>query len=250
MAGTDIASFDVLGVPVSVVTPETALNTIVAWASDETGRYVCIRDVHGVMRAQDDAELLDIHRRAAMVTPDGMPLALIGKRRGLPVERTTGPDLMLAAMARPELRHYLYGGGSGVAQLLETRLRSLPTDPLIVGLETPPFRAETDDELDALAARIRASNANTVWIGLSTPKQERVMARLAPLTGATLIGVGAAFDIHAGLMKRPPRWVQRSSLEGVYRFCKEPRRLWYRYLVLAPRFAALAAREEWRRARR
>lgn len=238
-----LAWFDVLGTGISVTTPERAVATLLAWARDDIGRYVCIRDVHGVMLARRDPELAGIHREAAMVTPDGMPLALLGKLRGLPVERTCGPDLMLdmfAASRAGQVKHYLYGGRDGVARELADRLLERFPGATIAGMETPPFRPIEEEELRDLATRIDASGADLVWVGLSTPKQERLMHRLAPLVSATLIGVGAAFDLHAGHMERAPRWMQRLCLEGVYRFLKEPRRLWRRYLLLAPQFLALA----------
>lgn len=242
-AADPIASFDVLGTGVSVITPNSAVATLLGWAEDDIGRYVCIRDAHGVMLARRNPELARIHREAAMVTPDGMPLAIIGKLRGLPVERTCGPDLMLdmfAASSNGQTSHYLYGGREGVVQELSARLLQRFPGAVVAGMETPPFRPIDDAELRDLAARIDACGADIVWVGLSTPKQESLMHRLAPLIGATLIGVGAAFDLHAGHMERAPRWMQRLCLEGVYRFLKEPRRLWRRYLVLAPQFLALA----------
>lgn len=248
MPGANAASggpprYDVLGVGISIVTPDQAVATLLDWARDDQGRFVCIRDAHGVMLARRDPDFAAIHREAAMVTPDGMPIALLGRWRGLPVERTCGPDLMLATMrVSPAhgIRHYLHGGQDGVAAEVARRMKRLCPGLSIVGEETPPFHVPGDEELRELAARIVASGAHIVWIGLSTPKQERLMRRLAPLVGATLIGVGAAYDVHAGAIARAPGWMQRLCLEGVYRFCREPRRLWRRYLVLAPQFLARA----------
>ncbi len=241
------ARYDVLGTGISITTPEAALATLRQWARDGRGRYVCIRDMHGIMLARRDATLARIHAAADMVTPDGMPVALLGRMRGLPVERTCGPDLMLDAFAAAGegaveggFVHYLYGGVEGRAQELARSLRHRYPAAIIAGEETPPFRPVTEDELTALAGRIAASGAHIVWIGLSTPKQEYLMERLAPLVSATLIGVGAAFDIHSGHATRPPHWMRRLCLEGVYRLAMEPRRLWRRYLVLAPQFAVLA----------
>jgi N-acetylglucosaminyldiphosphoundecaprenol N-acetyl-beta-D-mannosaminyltransferase len=238
-----IQTYDVVGTPVSVVTPATALARLLAWAADSKGRYVCIRDVHGVMRARDDAELARIHREADMITPDGMPIAKIGKWRGLPVERTSGPDLMLEAMrVSPELglKHYFHGGAEGVADLLKDKLTARFPGLQVVGTECPPFREITEEELQDVAKRVAESGAQFVWIGLSTTKQEKLMARLAPMVPATLVGVGAAFDIHSDRITRAPKWMRGLALEGVYRLLIEPRRLWYRYLVLAPKFVVLA----------
>jgi N-acetylglucosaminyldiphosphoundecaprenol N-acetyl-beta-D-mannosaminyltransferase len=236
------ASYDVLGVPVSVTTLASASRAIQLWATDRIGRYVCIRDVHGIMRAQESPELKALHKDAAMVAPDGMPLVWLGRRAGHPVERTCGPDLMekvIADTARSGLRHYLYGGKPGVAQKLKARLEERFPGVSITAAETPPLDALPAEEFLGVAARIVASGADIVWIGLSTPKQEFLMRDLARLVPATLIGVGAAFDFHSGAIRRAPRWMQKSGLEWLYRLISEPKRLWRRYLVMAPRFVWL-----------
>lgn len=235
--------YDVLGVGISITTPAKAVQTLLQWSRDRQGRYVCIRDMHGIMLARRDKALARIHALADMVTPDGMPVALLGRLRGLPVERTCGPDLVLdvfEASAEAGIVHFLYGGGEGRAQELASEMRRRYPGVNIAGAETPPFRPLDEEELVALARRIDNSGAHIAWIGLSTPKQEYLMARLAPLTGATLIGVGAAFDMHTGHVARAPHWMRSLCLEGVYRLALEPRRLWRRYLVLGPQFLVLA----------
>lgn len=232
-------SFNVLGVPVSVTTLNDASARIHRWAEDDCGRFVCVRDVHGIMQAYDNPLLAALHKQAAMVTPDGMPLVWLGKRAGLPVERTCGPDLLdrvMADSASSGLRHYLYGGKPGVAEQLRAAFQARYSALKIVGVATPPFRELSDLELVELSNELRNCHADVVWIGLSTPKQEFLMQRLAPLTSATLIGVGAAFDFHTGLIRRAPKWMQKSGLEFLFRLAMEPRRLWRRYLLIAPRF--------------
>lgn len=240
-------SFEVLGVPVSVSSLETASAAIQSWAQDDVGRFVCVRDVHGIMQSQQNPALLDLHHSAAMVTPDGMPLVWIGRWRGLPVSRTCGPDLMERILSESEhtgLGHYFYGGKDGVAHLLSDRCRRRFPGLSICAFETPPFRELSDQEVGELAVRIRDSAADVVWIGLSTPKQEFLMRRLAPLVRTTLIGVGAAFDFHTGSVNRAPAWMQRAGLEWLFRFGSEPRRLWRRYLIMAPKFLLAIAREK------
>lgn len=206
------------------------------------GRFVCVRDVHGVMLAQHDPELMALHHAAAMVTPDGMPLAVIGRLRGLPVRKTSGADLMALVMdigRQHGLRHYFYGGAPGVAEQLKHVCETLYPGVSIVGLQCPPFREQTAAEVEATRTAILACGAQLVWVGLSTPKQEKWMKAYAPLLPATLLGVGAAFDFHTGRVRRAPRWMQQSGLEWLHRLSSEPRRLWYRYLVLAPQFLYL-----------
>lgn len=235
--------YDVVGTGISITTPVDAVQTLIRWSRDAHGRYVCIRDMHGIMLARRDKVLACAHAGASMVTPDGMPVAMLGRMRGLGVERTCGPDLMLdvlAASPSAGLVHFLYGGGKGRAMELSEALSRRYPGAVIASAETPPFRPPDEAELAALAGRITRSGAHIVWIGLSTPKQEYLMARLAPLVSATLIGVGAAFDMHTGHVRRAPRWMRSACLEGVYRLINEPRRLWRRYLVLGPQFLVLA----------
>ncbi len=242
-------SFDVLGVPVTVTSHARASTTIRSWSQDDRGRFVCIRDVHGIMQARADAGLKALHAEAAMVTPDGMPLVWIGKWRGLPVERTCGPDLIDVVLrdgTGTGLRHFLYGGLPGVAERLRMVFEVRHAGVSIVAAETPPFHEPDDSELRELARLIAESRADIVWVGLPTPKQEYLMRRLAPLVGATLIGVGAAFDFHSGAVPRAPQWMQRSGLEWLFRLASEPRRLWRRYLIMAPRFVVALALERRR----
>jgi N-acetylglucosaminyldiphosphoundecaprenol N-acetyl-beta-D-mannosaminyltransferase len=235
-------SFDVLGLPISITTLAESSDFIHRWGQDNTARLVFIRDVHGVVQAQDMPELHDLHQQADMITPDGMPLVLVAKMRGLPVSRTSGPDLMpyvLQQSATSGLKHYFYGGKPGIAEQLKAAFEARFPGVNIVGTATPPFRDMTDAELAEHAATINASGAQVVWVGISTPKQEFLMQRMKPLLGATLIGVGAAFDFHTGAVKRAPLWMQRSGLEWLHRLCSEPKRLWRRYLVMAPRFVVM-----------
>ena len=238
--------FDVLGVPVSILTLESAAQRIELWASDDTGRFVCIREVASLMAIRDDPEISVLHRDAAMITPDGMPLVRIGRSRGLPVERVCGPDLIELMMARSAgkgLKHYFYGGQEGVAEEMAARFRSRYPDVHIVGCECPPFRELSPEEIDDTLERIGNSGADIVWVGLSSPKQDVWMWKHHKRLPQTLIGVGAAFDFHSGKIQRAPVWMQKAGLEWLHRLASEPRRLWRRYLILAPRFLLLVLRD-------
>lgn len=240
-------SYDVLGVPISATTLDSASGAIAQWASDDVGRCVFIRDVHGIMQAQNDAQLMQMHHQAAMVTPDGMPLVWLGRKAGLAVSRTCGPDLMervLADSPTTGLKHFFYGGKPGVAEKLKINFENRFPGLKVVRTDTPPFRPLTPVELKAVADDINESGADVVWIGLSTPKQEYLMDALRPNIRSTLIGVGAAFDFHTGAVKRAPKWMQGIGLEWLWRFASEPRRLWRRYLVMAPRFAYLIVKQK------
>lgn len=235
------ARVNVLGVGVSAVNMAQALEAIGGWVSRGEPQYVCVSGVHGVMESQRDAALRDIHNAAGMVTPDGMPLVWLSRWSGARhVERVYGPDLMLACCQRfltAGYRHFFYGGGPGVPELLAERLASRFPGLRVAGTFSPPFRALTAAEDDEIVRRIDESRADVVWVGLSTPKQERWMhAHHRRLRAPVMIGVGAAFDFHAGLKRQAPRWMQRNGLEWLFRLASEPRRLGARYLVNNPLF--------------
>lgn len=232
--------FHILNVGVTATDLPRAVRTIQGWVAARQRVYVTVTGVHGVMEAQANPAFRCILADAAMVTPDGMPLVYLGRLRGFPVRRVYGPDLMLNVMAAStdgSIRHYFYGGAPGVAELLEKRLADRFPGVTFVGRYTPPFRPLTEDEEDEVVARINASGADIVWVGLSTPRQEVWMARMRErLRAPVLIGVGAAFDFHAGLKPQAPRLMQVLALEWLFRLCTEPRRLWRRYLYNNPRF--------------
>ena len=232
---------NILGIGVSAINMERTLEAIAEWISRREPRYVCVTGVHGLVESQRDEELRRIHNAAGLVTPDGMPLVWLSRLKGFRhVERVYGPDLLLAVCehsVKRSYRHFFYGGASGVAELLTSRLQSRFPGLHIVGTDSPPFRPLTPEEDLAAVERINAAQPDIVWVGISTPKQERWMAaHVGRLTAPVLIGVGAAFDFHAGLKKQAPRWMQRSGLEWLFRLLSEPRRLGPRYLVNNPWF--------------
>jgi N-acetylglucosaminyldiphosphoundecaprenol N-acetyl-beta-D-mannosaminyltransferase len=232
---------NILGVGVSAITMEMTLHTLEGWISRQESQYVCVSGVHGVMESWRDADLRRIHNAAGLVTPDGMPLVWLSRLMGFSqVERVYGPDLMLAMCERSARRghsQFFYGGAPGVAEKLASRLQSRFPGLQVAGAYSPPFRALSPEEDDAVVELINGAAPDIVWIGISTPKQECWMAEhRARLKAPILIGVGAAFDFHAGLMRQAPRWMQKSGLEWSFRLALEPRRLWRRYLINNPWF--------------
>lgn len=232
---------DVLGVGISAISMPDALEAIAAWIGRKERRYVCVTGVHGVMESQRDPELRAIHNSSGLTTPDGMPMVWAGRRVGARIDRVYGPDLMLAVCelaARRGWRSYFYGAGPGVADQLAARLSERFPGLVVAGTFSPPFGPVSDEEDEAIVQRIAATAPDLIWVGLSTPKQERWMAsHVDRFPHGVLLGVGAAFDIHAGVQRQAPRWMQRSGLEWLYRLSREPRRLARRYLVNNPRFA-------------
>jgi N-acetylglucosaminyldiphosphoundecaprenol N-acetyl-beta-D-mannosaminyltransferase len=237
------ARVNVLGVGVSAINMDMALARIQQALEKKAKGYVCVTGVHGVSEAQSDAEFRQILNQAFLCTPDGMPLVWVGRLKGQQhMARVYGPDLMLAVLALSEQtgwRHFLYGGGNGTAQTLRARLEERFPKLQIVGTYQPPFRPLNAEERAALEETIRVARPDVMWIGLSTPKQERFMAEHLPKLDVTLMfGVGAAFDFFAGKVRQAPRWMQRSGLEWFFRLCCEPGRLWKRYLKNNPLFIA------------
>lgn len=220
---------------------DATINEIGRWIDEGEHHYVCVTGVHGVMESQADAALLNIHNRSGMTIPDGMPMVWAGKHAGFPqIDRVSGPDLMPLVCERGEprgWRHFFYGGAEGVPELLAAKLAERVPQLAVVGAYSPPFRALTAAEETEIADMINASKADIVWVGLSTPKQERWMDAMAGrLEAAAVLGVGAAFDFHSGGLKRAPMWMQRSGMEWLYRLLREPRRLAKRYLTNNPGF--------------
>ena len=226
----------------SIVDLPGAVDRIGEWVRNKPAtEYVCVTGVHGVMESQRDPTLRDVHNLSGLTVPDGMPLVWAGKYAGArSIERVYGPDLMLRVLAVAEAcgwSSYFYGAAPGTAEFLIGKLLARYPGLKVAGLESPPFRPLTARERTETIARIDRSRADLVWVGLSTPKQERWMYDMAPhLRPTVLLGVGAAFDIHAGLLPQAPAWMQRSGLEWLYRLRQEPRRLWRRYLFNNPLF--------------
>ena len=247
-------STDILGVPVSLIDLPKAVEIIQGWIERRQSQLVCIRDVHGVMRSQQDPELSRIHKLAGLVTPDGMPLVWVSRLRGhKTVSRVCGADLVAAlcdASQETGHRHYFFGGKSGVAERMAEKLRELFPDLVVAGMATPPFGDVSQKEDDAITRSIVEAKPHVIWVGMSTPRQEYWMRdHVARIPGAVLIGVGAAFDFYAGDVKRAPRWMQQTGFEWLHRLAAEPRRLWRRYLYMAPMFVLRIAGDALRHGR-
>lgn len=239
----------ILGVPLAVTDYERTLDWIDAAVALGAREYLCVAAVHTVMESREDAALRDAVDGAAFTVPDGQPLAWALRKLGHDIDaRVYGPELMdraCARAARSGQRFYLYGGRDekALAQLAANLLDRHPGLQLAGGW-SPPHRQLSDAELDEVAARIDAARPDVVWVGIGVPKQEKWMAAMRPrLRAPVLVGVGAAFDFHAGLIPQAPAWMQQRGLEWLFRLAQEPRRLWKRYARHNPRFVAGFARQ-------
>ena len=246
VSGTSDSEFEhdcanVLGINVSAVNLDTTVEMVDQWIAAGNRGYICVTGVHGIMEAQADPELKQILNNAFINTPDGMPMSWVGRIQGFQkMDRVYGPDLMASlcqiSVAR-NYRHFLYGGETGVADLLKQRLENSFPGLQIVGTYTPPFRNLTGEEEEEIFRQIQELQPHILWVGLSTPKQERFMARYVDrLQVPLMVGVGAAFDYHTGRISDCSYWIKRAGLQWLHRLLQDPRRLWKRYLKNNPAF--------------
>ena len=240
---------DVLGVQLALTDYDEMLAWIDAMVAERRRGYLCACNVHTVMASREDPVLRASLAAASINVPDGQPLVWAINALGHSLAgRVYGPELMSRASARAAEhghRFYLYGGrNQGALVQLALNLRHRYPGVKIVGGYSPPHRLLTEEEQAAIIAEINRSQADVVWAGIGVPKQEKWMAAVRPrLEAPVLIGVGAAFDFHAGLVPQAPNWIQESGLEWAYRLAHEPRRLWRRYLRYNPKFVGAFARQ-------
>ena len=249
-----VQSISILGTGISATSYGDACDRIAVWAREKRSCYVVAANVHVVMTAYWRRAYRAVLARAALVTPDGMPLVWGMRQLGVPRQsRVYGPDLMLAwcdRAAAENLSIYLYGGTAAMVERLANNLQQRFPTLVIAGSCAPPFRPLTPAEEAAHVEAIRRSGAAVVFVGLGCPKQEEWMARQQGQLQAVMVGVGAAFSFHSGAVSQAPRWMMAAGLEWLYRLGQEPRRLWQRYLVNNSSFVVLFGlqllRHRWR----
>jgi len=237
----------VLGALIDAISWDAALSRLADWSALHSSRYVCICNAHSVVTAGQDPAFAQVVTGADMATPDGAPVAWMIRKLGFKSQpRINGPDLMWKYCALASLRGesiYLYGGMPQTLDLLQQRLAREFSGLKVAGAYSPPFRELSEEEDAAVVARINDSGAGTVWVSLGCPKQEIWMAAHRGKINAVMLGVGAAFNYHAGTLQRAPIWMQNAGLEWLHRLISEPRRLWKRYLVTNTQFVLGATRQ-------
>ena len=224
----------VIGTMVDLLDWQGTIDSIAAWGRAGESRYVVASNVHSVVTAAFDDRFQTVANDADMVTCDGAPVTWMLRQLGAPEQRRiNGPDLMwryFAAEAPKGGKIYLYGGTPEALQKLQARIEAEFPGLQVVGTHSPPFRPATHQEDLDDVLRINDSGAHVVFVGLGCPKQELWMAQHRGRVHAVMIGVGAAFEYHAGIQPRAPEWMQHHGLEWAHRLASEPRRLWRRYL--------------------
>ncbi len=243
----EIARFPVLRALIHAVTMESALAEIGRWISEGEKHYMSICTTHTMLECCDDPRMAQIVNDAGLATPDGKPLAWIGRMRGHKVNQVCGPELLPALCDYGQsrgYRHYFYGATDVVLDAMIRNLKKQFPDLIVAGVHSPPFRPLSEEEKKEDIDRINVSGADIVWCGLGTPKQDFwVSENCGKVSASALIPVGAAFNFHAGEIQRAPRWMIACGLEWLYRLLVEPRRLWRRYLLGNTRFVFLCLKD-------
>ena len=234
---------EILKTNINVTNMSDTIKYIGGHLDDLRGKYICVSNVHTTVMSYENEEYRKIQNGAAMALPDGAPLSSYSRRKGYKqAQRVTGPDLMLELFAISKekgYRHYFYGATEETLQSMQEVLERDYPGIQIAGMYAPPFRALTPQEDAQIVAKINESRPDFIWIGLGAPKQEEWMYQHMGQLQGVLIGVGAGFDYLAGYIKRAPRWMQRMSLEWLYRLLQDPKRLWRRYFTSNVKFICL-----------
>lgn len=235
---------NILGTRIDSVSYRSVRDQVMQWAQSDSAHYVCVANVHTVMEGYDSIEFGKVVNDSSLVTPDGMPLVWMMRAKGaLDQERVYGPTLMLHLLesaASEGIPVGFYGGRSNVLKLLIKRMQAKYEGLKTAFCYSPPFSDMSPNEDMAIVEQINQSGVKLLFVGLGCPKQETWMALHRDRIQAVMIGVGAAFDFHAGIKPQAPSWIQEIGMEWLFRLSTEPRRLWKRYLYHNPRFVVLA----------
>lgn len=235
-----IPTCNIMGVEVAAIDMQWLLSFTNDHIRELSGDYMCASNVHTTVTAWEDANYCAVQNGGIMTIPDGGPLSVVGKWRGFEqIRRTTGPSYMeeiFRISAEKGYRHYFYGSTPETIEKMRKKLEKEYPGLVIAGMYSPPFCKETEAQYQADMERINAANADFIWVGLGAPKQELWMANHQGKIRGFMVGVGAGFDFFAGNIKRAPEWMQRSSLEWLYRMLQDPKRLFARYWHTNTRF--------------
>jgi N-acetylglucosaminyldiphosphoundecaprenol N-acetyl-beta-D-mannosaminyltransferase len=222
-----------ISLQISIASFKQVIDEIIILATKKQSAYVCIANVHMLVEAHNDAAFADMVNSADMVTPDGMPLAKsIEWLYGIKQDRVAGMDVLPAVIEeaiRKNLSVFFYGGSSQMLEHTKAYIDTIYPQLQVGGMISPPFRPLSPEETEQDIAAINQSGAQIVFVVLGCPKQEKWMHAMRGRIHAVMLGIGGALPVMVGMQKRAPVWVQKSSLEWLYRLCQEPRRLFKRY---------------------
>ena len=232
-AKKDIPVCRIMGVDIAAIDMSFLTDYTQKHIEELSGDYMCVSNVHTTVTAYHDEKYRAVQNGGIAAIPDGGPLSSVGRKRGFAsMQRTSGPDYMgeiFKMSAEKGYRHFFYGSTEKTLAKLRTALESDYPGIRIVGMISPPFRALTEEEDREIIEKINGADADFIWVGLGAPKQERWMSEHQGKVTGFMVGVGAGFDFHAGIIPRAPEWMQKNNLEWFYRLIQEPRRLFARY---------------------
>lgn len=230
----------IIDVGISAVNSQSAIEYLFKYFDQARGSYICAANVHTTVTAHEDKDYRKIQNSSFLTLPDGKPLSVVGRKRGMKLmDRVTGPDFLEDILKKTEKRdykHYFYGTTQENLDAFISVVRKKYPDLNIVGVEPSLFRQLTLTEENELIERINNSKADFVWVALGAPRQEIFCNKLSSRTNAVWIAVGGAFNVISGVIPRAPQWMQDHGLEWFYRLMKEPRRLFKRYFVTNTKF--------------
>lgn len=234
---------EILKTKINVTNMSDTIKYIASHLEELRGKYICVSNVHTTVMAYENEDYRKIQNSAAMALPDGAPLSNYSRRKGYKsAQRVTGPDLMLELFAKSReegYRHYFYGATQATLDSMRQVIERDYPGMVIAGMYAPPFRKMTEEEDAQIVQQINAAQPDFIWVGLGAPKQEQWMYQHMGQLQGVLIGVGAGFDYLAGYIRRAPKWMQKMSLEWLYRLLQDPRRLWRRYFTSNVKFVCL-----------
>lgn len=223
------------------LSPKDAVSRILSLVINSSGVAVHLVNAYTIALADKDPKYRELFRPPAINLPDGKPITWVSAlRKDRPkLKQVRGPQLFLDIFdqgRQQQVRHYLLGSTPEILSKLRSNLDNMFPGIDIAGDDSPPFREMTKAEILIQDARIRESNAQVIWVGLGTPKQDFEVNRIANSLPVVAIAVGAAFNFTAGTAKQSPKWLRQVGLEWFFRLVSEPRRLWRRYLFGNLRF--------------
>lgn len=239
-SGNGIPRVDVIGVPISAVTMESALSYVAAEFETLRGGYICASNVHTTVMAHETPLYRTVQAGSVLSLPDGKPLSVVGRKKtDLAMEKVTGTHFMQNTFLDARFagkRHFFYGTDRDTLDRMIAKVSSDYPELKICGYEPSVFRELEEEEVEQLALRINKAEADFIWVALGAPRQEYLMYRLQGKVKGLMTGVGGAFKILAGIVNDAPQWMQDIGLEWFYRLLKEPRRLLGRYVVTNSKF--------------
>ena len=242
-----IQETSILGVNIAVTNIDEILKFLSENMKEVSGNYICVSNVHTTVLSYEDSDYKKVQNNALLRLPDGAPLSSVARKKGFSeAKRVTGPDLMqkiFESSDSNDYRHYFYGSTEETLKKLRDKLQEKYPNINIVGMYSPPFRTLTEEEDNEIIKNINNTEADIVWVGLGAPKQEIWMNNHKNKIKGLMIGVGAGFDYHAGNIKRAPKWMQKCSLEWLYRLLQDPKRLFKRYFRTTTKFIKLVHKE-------